>query len=232
MKHPIIIITFMLLAIAANTKAQSSFSMSCQDTALSCSGNCTLLYNCSITNNDCCNSINCTQIIETANLPQGWSATMCNPNGCFGTGTTSNTFIIAGGSTVTAKFEIHIGTNQGTGNVLVRFENAGNTSDVVSFNITGTTNSATTIADNSALPTFYLSNFPNPFTAFTTIKYNLEKPDGKLFITDIAGKTIKEISINKTKGEVILNEKLNAGVYFCSLYQHNKLIASEKLFVQ
>jgi len=157
---------------------------------------------------------------------------MCNPNGCFPTTTTSNTFIIAPASTVTAKFEIHAGSNAGSGTVSARFEDAAApTTNGKTFTIVANP-SLTGIAsvENSNLS--LSQNFPNPFSTSTTIKYHLDNSNGKLVITDVQGKTISEYKLNNIAGEIILNEQLHSGTYFYSLYSNDKIIATNKMVVQ
>jgi hypothetical protein len=155
---------------------------------------------------------------------------MCNPNGCFPYTTTSNAFIIPPSSSVTAKFEIHAGSNTGNADVRVKFLDVANSSNGTTFHIVGSTSTGIASVENSN--SSLLQNFPNPFSTSTTIKYNLDNSNGKLLITDVQGKTISEYTLNNTSGEVIITENLKSGIYFYSLYSNNKMISKNKMIVQ
>jgi hypothetical protein len=160
----------------------------------------------------------------------GWYVTMCNPNGCFPTTTTENTFIVPPSGSVTAKFEIHAGSNTGNADVRVKFLDAANSNNGVTFHIVGNTGTGTENLENSNVSLY--QNFPNPFTTATAIKYNLDSPNGKLVITDVKGNIISEHKLNTTVGEININENLPSGVYYYALYTKDKLIASNKMVVQ
>ncbi|MBI3502326.1 MAG: T9SS type A sorting domain-containing protein [Bacteroidetes bacterium] len=230
MKTKIFTLLTALVLSASFMNAQTSFTFSCSQTFDTCSGSCTLYYMCSVTNNTS-NTISVTQIIQSTNCPSGWYTTMCNVNGCFPSSVTSNTFTVAANSFETATYQIHTNTNLGTGTAQGRFENAANTSDGISFTLTGVNGSSTGVAsfDNSNLT--LSQNFPNPFSESTTIKYDLAQPDGKLIITDVFGRRIHEYKLNNVSGEVIVNE-MKSGIYFYSLYSNDKMISKNKMLVQ
>lgn len=208
-----------------------SFTCSVPDTNVICNTNSTCILTCTLTNTNCCSSVNCNQIIDSSFvLPMGWYVTMCNPNGCFPNTTTSNAFIIPPSGSVTAKFEIHSGSNPGGADVRVRLEDMANSSNGITFHIVG--NVATGIADNTGDASIFLQNYPNPFTESTTIKYNLEQSNGKLLITDVQGKTIAEYKLNNTSGEIIVAENLKSGIYFYALYSNDKMISKNKMLIQ
>jgi len=160
----------------------------------------------------------------------GWYVTMCNPNGCFSSSTTQNAFIIPPSDSATAIFEIHAGSNTGNANVRVGFLDNAVSSNSITFHIVGSTITGIASVENSNLS--LSQNFPNPFSTSTTIKYNLDSPNGHLIITDIQGKTISEYKLSNTTGEVILTENLKTGIYFSSLYSNNKMISKNKMLVQ
>lgn len=225
-------LTCLFAANAQITWNAGSFICSVPDTNVICNTNSTCILTCTITNTNCCSSVNCNQIIDSAfTLPLGWFVTMCNPNGCFPTTTTHNAFIIPGGSSVTAKFEIHSGANTGNADVRVKFLDAVNSSNGTTFHIVNSA-SPTGITDNSKSLISLSQNYPNPFSSSTTIKYNLEQSNGKLVITDVQGKTITEYKLNNTSGEIIVAENLKSGIYFYALYSNDKIISKNKMLVQ
>lgn len=208
-----------------------SFICSVPDTNVVCQTNSTCILTCTITNASCCSSMNCNQIMDSSfTLPMGWYVTMCNPNGCFPPSTTQNAFILPPSGTVTAKFEIHSGSNPGNADVRVKFLDVANSSNGTTFHIVGSTSTGIASVENSN--TSLSQNFPNPFSTSTIIKYNLEQPNGKILITDILGKTISEYFLNNNSGEIILNQQLPSGTYFYSLYSNDKIISKNKMLVQ
>ena len=223
---------FGLLFSIASVNAQTMFTCNFNNTTDSCENNCTIYCDGICINNDCCNAINITQTIVSSNLPQGWSITMCNPNGCYGTGTPSNTFIIGASSNVNVSFQINAGSNLGTGTATVRFEDAANSSDYTEFNITGiATGEGTTTAiieasnfGNSALS----QNYPNPFSNYTRVDYQLNSDNGLLTITDLTGKTVKEYRLNGQSGQITISDNLSAGTYFYSLWDNESVVIDSK----
>lgn len=208
-----------------------SFICSVPDTNVICNTNSTCILTCTITNTSCCSSMNCNQIIDSSfTLPMGWYVTMCNPNGCFTTTTTQNAFILPPSGTVTAKFEIHSGSNTGNADVRVKFLDVANSSNGTTFHIIGSTSTGIASVENSNLS--LSQNFPNPFSTSTTIKYNLEQPNGKLIITDVQGKVIADYQLSNVSGEIVFAENLKSGIYFYSLYTNEKIIAINKMLVQ
>lgn len=222
-----------LLLSTVSIKAQSSFTCTFNNTTDSCNKNCTIYCTGICTNNDCCNALNITQSIVSSNLPTGWSITMCNPNGCFDTGTPSNTFILGGSSSGTVVFQIHAGSNLGTGTANVRFENAANTNDYTEFIITGIAmggGTTTAIIEASNSGNLVLSqNYPNPFSNYTLIDYNLNSDNGLLVITDLSGKTVKKYILNGQSGQITISDNLNAGTYFYSLWDNESVVIDSKM---
>jgi len=78
----------------------------------------------------------------------------------------------------------------------------------------------------------FVLNYPNPFSATTTIKYSIVTSEGVIIISDVMGKKVREITLHNSSGEIILNEKLVPGIYFIGLYENNTLISTNKMIVQ
>ncbi len=233
-KKTTLALMFFMSIISANAQITwnaGSFICSVPDTNVVCNPNLTCTLICTITNTDCCGSLNCNQIIDSIlGLPAGWYITMCNPNGCFPTTTTQNAFIVPPSGTVTAKFEIHAGANTGDVNVRVRFLDVANNNNSVTFHIVGGT--GTGIISAGSLNASLSQNFPNPYSTFTAIRYNLDMPNGKLVITDVQGRIVSEYILNNSSGEIIIAEKLKSGIYFYLLYSNDKMILRNKMVVQ
>lgn len=97
---------------------------------------------------------------------------------------------------------------------------------------TGQTNSEPTVILSDAKVD---QNIPNPFTVTTSIPYNIPTGTKKaqLIITDITGKTIKQISL-PSGGSGRLNidaAALSNGAYNYSLFVDGKAIATKKMIV-
>ncbi|OFY99769.1 MAG: hypothetical protein A3K10_07260 [Bacteroidetes bacterium RIFCSPLOWO2_12_FULL_31_6] len=121
----------------------------------------------------------------------------------------------------------------GTGEVSVRVYETGNPSNADTVTFIYHAVSTAGIFDSPENNAFSLSqNFPNPFSISTTIKYNLEKPDGKLIITDIQGKKVAEYILSDNSGKILISEIFNPGIYLYSLYSSDKLISKNKMIVQ
>lgn len=212
------------------------FTCSVPDTNVVCNTNSTCILTCTITNTTsgcCAATVNINQIIDSSfALPVGWFVTMCNPNGCFPNTTTQNAFTVPPSSTVTAKFEIHAGSNIGNADVRVKFLDVANSSNSAIFHIVNNS-SATGIASIFEKKSKYLSqNFPNPFVGSTKVEYSLPTQNGKIVINDITGKQVQILSLNNAEGIVEFGNDLKSGTYFYSLYSDDKMISRNKMIVQ
>jgi hypothetical protein len=81
----------------------------------------------------------------------------------------------------------------------------------------------------------YLKLYPNPAVDYLIIQYSLNINEiGSLIIriNDLSGKTIKEHSLTKNIGLVVLSTKeLNTGTYLCTLNSRYKTIGSARFFI-
>jgi len=78
----------------------------------------------------------------------------------------------------------------------------------------------------------HLKVFPNPAWDYMIICFNTVEFDhpGKLIISDINGRTVKMIQLNKCQNQLTVNLKdLSDGMYIINLYVRNKLVESKKL---
>lgn len=78
-------------------------------------------------------------------------------------------------------------------------------------------------------------NIPNPLSSSTSIRYSIPvgAKNAQLVITDLAGKTVKQITLNNTTtGNVNIDASmLGSGTYHYTLYADGKLIGSKKMIV-
>ena len=71
---------------------------------------------------------------------------------------------------------------------------------------------------------------PNPFNSSTTIQIQTEIKNSSLTICNVFGQTVQRINVNSDK--IILDrDNLPSGIYFVSLTQDNKRIATDKLII-
>jgi hypothetical protein len=73
--------------------------------------------------------------------------------------------------------------------------------------------------------------YPNPFVSSTTLQFNHVVEDAELDIYNSFGQKIKTETIISTDKKEIPRENLPAGIYFISVSENNKVIATGKLMV-
>nr|MBC8384152.1 T9SS type A sorting domain-containing protein [Candidatus Cloacimonadota bacterium] len=98
------------------------------------------------------------------------------------------------------------------------------------------------IIPNSALLTYNLKNYPNPFNPSTTIEYSLDKDNSivSLEVYNIKGQKVKSL-VNEVKekgthsvvwdGKNDSHKAVSSGVYFYKLEADNKLIKINKCII-
>jgi len=91
------------------------------------------------------------------------------------------------------------------------------------------TNNKTTISTQKT-PTL-AQNYPNPFKQETTIAYNLSEKNGSIIIFDLLGKSVATFQLEKTQGEIVLEQNLEAGMYFYSLIENDEVVATKRMNV-
>jgi hypothetical protein len=73
--------------------------------------------------------------------------------------------------------------------------------------------------------------FPNPFSNQTTLQFESSIVDGQLFIYDLKGSKMMELTnVNGTEIQ-IQRDKLQDGMYILNLIENQKLIVNEKLII-
>ncbi|MBA3971217.1 MAG: T9SS type A sorting domain-containing protein [Bacteroidetes bacterium] len=76
--------------------------------------------------------------------------------------------------------------------------------------------------------------FPNPASAFVSMKYDINdfSSTGQIVLFDMLGKAVKQIGLTDKKGTAKINvDDLNAGVYFYSFLVDGKAITTKKLVI-
>jgi hypothetical protein len=80
-----------------------------------------------------------------------------------------------------------------------------------------------------------LQNIPNPYNQVTEIEYEIEETskNARVFIYNLQGEQLKEISINKFgKGKITLEaNNLNSGMYLYSLVIDGKIVDTKRMIL-
>ncbi|RLD55897.1 MAG: hypothetical protein DRJ05_12190 [Bacteroidetes bacterium] len=77
-----------------------------------------------------------------------------------------------------------------------------------------------------------LTIFPIPLTESSVIKLSKKITDGRIVITDIFGKTVKEIAVSNTEAISIQRNSFSPGVYIVSLYDGVRFVDRVKMIVK
>jgi hypothetical protein len=177
--------------------------------------------------------LNYQTIINTID-PIGWSNVLCTSLGCTPYVPSSGTLgTILPGSNGYFHLQVCFLGLPGTGEIKFRVYESGNpsNSDTITFRYHAAI--MTGLSDVSQTENLLFQNYPNPVTGTTIIKYSLVKPDCKLIVSDILGKTLFEYTLNNITGELIFDENLISGIYFYSLFtEDNKMIDHKKMIVR
>lgn len=92
------------------------------------------------------------------------------------------------------------------------------------------------IQDSNLVNDYYMEqNVPNPFDSQTTIKYQLPNGLNQASITvfDLNGRFIRDYSINKNNGEIVINaSEIGKGLFLYSLIQNGKEIMTKKMVIK
>lgn len=174
------------------------------------------------------------QTITNTMDPLGWNVLLCTSNGCYSYVPASGPLgtIFSGDS---AHLNLHCGFMgiAGDGEVSIRVYETGNPSnaDTITF-IYHAVSTAGILGYTENNASALSQNFPNPFSTYTTINYNLEDEGGNIIITDVQGKNICKYTLENKSGKLVVDLKLKPGIYFYSLYNKNNLISKNKMIVQ
>jgi len=78
---------------------------------------------------------------------------------------------------------------------------------------------------------YQLNNYPNPFNENTIIEVTIPlHTTGKIMITDVTGKQLKHLSLNKGNNQIELNgSELGYGIFFYTLYINDEFIETKKM---
>ncbi len=92
------------------------------------------------------------------------------------------------------------------------------------------------LQDTSVGNEFFMEqNTPNPFDNQTTIRYQLSKGNyqASIAVFDLNGKLIKDYSINKNNGELVISSsEIGKGMFLYSLIQNGQELITKKMIVK
>jgi len=222
---------FVLCALGFNSFAQNAFVCDFQEQNQTVSTGGTMYFVGSVTNEDCCDAVDINQAVISADLPDGWYITLCNPSGCFPEGTLSDSFVMEGEQSGEIDIVFHTNENDGTGTVVVRFENTADNSDFVEFTLIGTTPGVTAIA--GVEKSVGLSqNYPNPFEGSTTIELFVEEYPSSLQITDLMGRKVATIPLTLGEQIISIGSGLSSGSYIYAVVSSGRILDARTMTVK
>lgn len=170
---------------------------------------------------------------ETVLVPPGYEANMCFAGTCFTSDTTTWSQLLVPND-LDSSFKISIFNFQNTtGDLSVNyfFYDEANPSNFVKMKIYHGNGLNASVAENVS-EAINATAYPNPATGSVVIKHNLNA-EGQLLISDITGKTLKNIRINAgSQSSTIDISDLKAGIYIYSIQSGAKKIISKKLVVR
>jgi len=151
--------------------------------------------------------------------------------------------VIEGRTGVNGNFEI--GTTQ-TGNlnitfskpayqsktIAIRFESGALINETIQLVPVDSMDNTTSLTNSVVLPNFEVH--PNPFQEYITIDYDLfnSAKQAEFILTDILGKVIKRINLEKTKAQIPIGKELGSGIYFGQINAEDKWSTPRKLIKQ
>ena len=98
-----------------------------------------------------------------------------------------------------------------------------------SFTVTGTS----TGVDQNETIKGALSIYPNPSTVEElNVKYSIPSGKGNIYLTDISGRQVQQVTITNSSGTVQLDQDLSSGTYFYSLFSEGVLIETKKVIIK
>lgn len=172
---------------------------------------------------------------QTVVMPAGYENAMCFSGFCFPSDKDTTTFeqLISAG-VMDSSFKVTIFNNQNTtGDFSVNYTiydiaNPANDVTVKIYYANGLTASVVENVSESAS----VSAYPNPASGSVVIKHTL-LGEGQLLISDITGKTLKNIRLNSGPQSTQVDiSDLKSGVYVYSIQSGSKRIVSKKLVVR
>jgi hypothetical protein len=172
------------------------------------------------------------QTLTNTMTPAGWDVVLCTNDGCFPYVPSGGTLgTVANGDSAYLHVQCGFVGIAGTHEIRVRVFETGNPTNADTITFLYHALSAIGVEDHSSATDELAQNYPNPFSASTTIRYNLNDPNGKMVVTGVSGKVISEFPLNNAYGEITIGN-MSPGIYFYALYSNDALISRRKMIVQ
>ncbi len=134
---------------------------------------------------------------------------------------------VKAGETNTTDFHItyNFDGNTGPADIFFHVYEDGSSGDYITFGLDTEYTGVNDIDEKE-----FISIYPNPATTFFNIKVPEELSDSKIVITNIIGKVIKTINVQRSVNRFSANELLK-GIYFVSLIKDKKVLTTKKLII-
>lgn len=153
-----------------------------------------------------------------------WQFYVCDDNACYNTGVASRVQTVPANDTSLVKVTIIAGTS-GVGSLLTTVTEVGSG---LSQSYILTLDATTSTHDLASVVTFS-QNAPNPFQNYTIVKYDLKGNEGRIVVTDVAGRQVSEYALNAPEGQVQIGDDLDSGLYFYSLMVDGRVVTTKRL---
>ena len=159
----------------------------------------------------------------------GWEYYVCDDVLCYLPGTSTMTQTVPANGTSLVKTTITANSLE-VGSLTISAAND-NTGEAQQYTLTldATNGSFATSASTLASVVVFSQNAPNPFDSYTLVKYDLKGNEGRLIVTDIAGRQINEYNLNTNAGEIEIGQDLDTGVYFYALIVDGRVVTTKRL---
>ncbi len=158
-------------------------------------------------------------------VPNGWDISNCSPCQCHPIGVTSSSGCYFSNTNLTAYVNTHFYPNGivGSGQVKMKIWDESTFDEIiVTFNATAQ-EPLVSISDNTT--SSYLRSYPNPFNERLNLEFNYTNVNKvTLEVVDLLGKTVLVKTGLNSNDRVVVNEELNAGIYFCVLKSNGKIL--------
>lgn len=174
--------------------------------------------------------ISSTWAVVNKNFPNSnWYIYVCDDNLCYTPAIASRTQTIPANGTSLVKATIWPNSQEiGTATIRVANDGTGETREFL-LTVDATSGNFLTSAHALASVVTFSQNAPNPFDSYTVVRYDLKGNQGRLVVTDIAGRQVNEYNLNADSGEIEIGQDLQSGVYFYSLMVDGRVVTTKRL---
>lgn len=160
---------------------------------------------------------------------------ICSPFGT-GNGTSSEIVTLAPGA-YSSTFYAHFRPNGVAGQTIIRYcwFDANNTSNEFCYDVNYCVDSECIVGVSEKVADAQINAIsPNPISSMGNITYQFQSVphQGKMTFYNALGAVVKEISLNKKAGVVIIDgSEFESGIYFCAIQDGGKVFETKKLVI-